>query len=150
MTVNRETVGRINNLKSNNQVALAEYASLNKDLRLHKIEWHRKISLSLACVVLFLIGAPLGSIIRKGGVGTPLVFAIIFFMVFYFSSTTGEKLAKEATFSPFSVCGFPLLYWYLLAYFLFTKRSAIQPVQQRILLSHTKESQKTEAKERNN
>lgn len=102
LTVNRETANHMSSLRANNNVSLSEYVSLHKDLRLHKIEWHRKISLSLACVVLFLIGAPLGSIIRKGGVGTPLVFAIIFFMVFYFSSTTGEKLAKEATFSPFS------------------------------------------------
>jgi lipopolysaccharide export system permease protein len=71
-------------------------------LRRHKIEWHRKIVLSLACLVLFLVGAPLGSIIRKGGLGTPLIFAIIFFMVFYFSSTTGEKFAKENTFTPFA------------------------------------------------
>lgn len=71
-------------------------------LRKHKIEWHRKIVLSLACLVLFLIGAPLGSIIRKGGLGTPLIFAIIFFMVFYFSSTTGEKFAKENTMTPFT------------------------------------------------
>lgn len=80
-------------------------ATLNdkeKNLRRHKIEWHRKISLSLACLVLFLIGAPLGSIIRKGGLGTPLIFAIIFFMVFYFSSTTGEKFAKENTLTPFT------------------------------------------------
>jgi len=73
----------------------------DKNLRRHKIEWHRKITLSLACLVLFLVGAPLGSIIRKGGLGTPLVFAIIFFMVFYFSSTTGEKFAKENTLTPF-------------------------------------------------
>jgi len=98
--VNRGAVGHINNIKASNEVAILEYERLEKDLRLHKIEWHRKISLSLACVVLFLIGAPLGSIIRKGGVGTPLVFAIIFFMIFYFSSTTGEKLAKENTFTP--------------------------------------------------
>ena len=71
-------------------------------LRKHKIEWHRKIALSLACLVLFLVGAPLGSIIRKGGLGTPPVFAIIFFMVFYFSSTTGEKFAKENTVSVFA------------------------------------------------
>lgn len=101
LTVSREAANHLSSLRANNSSALAEYESLRKDLRLHRIEWHRKISLSLACVVLFLIGAPLGSIIRKGGVGTPLVFAIIFFMVFYFSSTTGEKLAKEATFSPF-------------------------------------------------
>lgn len=100
-TVNRDAFNRISSIRVNNEVALADYNALKKDLRMHEIEWHRKISLSFACVVLFLIGAPLGSIIRKGGVGTPLVFAIIFFMVFYFSSTTGEKLAKEATFSPF-------------------------------------------------
>ena len=73
-----------------------------KNLRKHKIEWHRKIALSLACLVLFLIGAPLGSIIRKGGLGTPLIFAIIFFMLFYFTSTTGEKFAKENTLTPFT------------------------------------------------
>ena len=99
--VNRDAINRVSSMRVNNEVALADYNALKKDLRMHEIEWHRKISLSFACVVLFLIGAPLGSIIRKGGVGTPLVFAIIFFMVFYFSSTTGEKLAKEATFSPF-------------------------------------------------
>jgi lipopolysaccharide export system permease protein len=51
--------------------------------------------------VLFLIGAPLGSIIRKGGLGLPLVFAIIFFMVFYFLSNTGQKFAKEGAMTPF-------------------------------------------------
>jgi len=66
---------------------------------MYKIEWHRKIALSMSCLVMFLIGAPLGSIIRKGGVGTPLIFAIIFFMIFYFSSTTGEKFVKENTMS---------------------------------------------------
>lgn len=73
-----------------------------RNLRKHQIEWHRKISLSLACLVLFLIGAPLGSIIRKGGLGTPLIFSIIFFMLFYFSSTTGEKFAKEDSMTPFA------------------------------------------------
>lgn len=71
-------------------------------LRKHKIEWHRKIVLSLACLILFLIGAPLGSIIRKGGLGTPLIAAISFFMVFYFSTTMGEKLSKENTLTPFT------------------------------------------------
>jgi lipopolysaccharide export system permease protein len=69
-------------------------------LRLHQIEWHRKISLSLACLVLFLIGAPLGSIIRKGGVGRPMIFSVVFFMIFYFLSNTGEKMAKEGTLTP--------------------------------------------------
>jgi lipopolysaccharide export system permease protein len=73
-----------------------------KILRKHKIEWHRKIVLSLACLILFLVGAPLGSIIRKGGLGTPLIAAIIFFMVFYFSTSVGEKFAKENTLTPFT------------------------------------------------
>ncbi len=100
--VNQETINSINTLRMNNEVAVAEFTSIEKDLRMNEMEWHRKISLSLACLVLFMIGAPLGSIIRKGGIGTPLVFAIVFFMVFYFSSTTGEKFAKEDTMSPFS------------------------------------------------
>ncbi len=73
-----------------------------RNLRKHQVEWHRKITLSLACLVLFLIGAPLGSIIRKGGLGTPLIFAIVFFMIFYFSSNTGEKFAKEGSLDPFT------------------------------------------------
>jgi lipopolysaccharide export system permease protein len=73
----------------------------NRSVRRHFIEWHRKLALSVACIILFLIGAPLGAIIRKGGLGTPLIFAIAFFMLFYFSSTVGEKFAKEDTLTPF-------------------------------------------------
>ena len=73
-----------------------------KILRKHKIEWHRKIVLSSACLILFLVGAPLGSIIRKGGLGTPLIAAISFFMVFYFSTSVGEKFAKENKLTPFA------------------------------------------------
>jgi lipopolysaccharide export system permease protein len=88
--------------RASNDVLIAEYKARQKDLRLHQIEWHRKIALSLACLVLFLIGAPLGSIIRKGGLGSPMIFAIIFFMVFYFLSNTGQKFAKEGTMSAFA------------------------------------------------
>jgi lipopolysaccharide export system permease protein len=93
-------VSKIEALRSTNEVLLSQYKEQQRSLRLHKIEWHRKISLSMACVVLFLIGAPLGSIIRKGGLGSPLVFSIVFFMVFYFLSTTGEKFAKEGSITP--------------------------------------------------
>lgn len=58
------------------------------------IEWHRKFTLSFACVLLFLIGAPLGAIIRKGGIGMPLIVAIGFFVIFHIMSITGEKLAR--------------------------------------------------------
>jgi lipopolysaccharide export system permease protein len=63
----------------------------------YSIEFHRKFSLSFACMLLFLIGAPLGAIIRKGGIGLPLVFAVVFFITFHLLNTTGEKLAKAGT-----------------------------------------------------
>lgn len=89
-------------LKANNEMVHTLYEDRQRDLRKHQIEWHRKISLSLACLVLFLIGAPLGSIIRKGGLGSPLVLSVVFFMVFYFLGTTGEKFAKEGGMRPFT------------------------------------------------
>jgi len=91
---------KLENLRSSNDVLLVQYKEQKKVLRQHQIEWHRKISLSLACLVLFLIGAPLGSIIRKGGLGSPLVLSVVFFMIFYFLSNTGEKMAKEGTLEP--------------------------------------------------
>jgi lipopolysaccharide export system permease protein len=91
----------ISSLAMNAEIANTEYKSRQRDLRMHKIEWHKKITLSLACLVLFLIGAPLGSIIRKGGLGTPLVFAIFLFMFFFFFNTSGEKYAKENIMTPF-------------------------------------------------
>lgn len=99
--VNARASSQAATVKSVNDILLSEYITKKRDLRLHLIEWHRKIALSVACLVLFLIGAPLGSIIRKGGLGTPLVFAIVCFMVFYFLSNTGQKFAKEGTMSPF-------------------------------------------------
>lgn len=63
----------------------------------YEIEWHRKFTLSIACLVLFFIGAPLGAIIRKGGLGMPVVISIVFFIIFHVLSITGEKLAKEGS-----------------------------------------------------
>ncbi|MBA3829243.1 MAG: LptF/LptG family permease [Taibaiella sp.] len=63
----------------------------------YKVELHRKFTLSFACLLLFLIGAPLGAIIRKGGLGMPLVIAISFFVIYHITSVTGEKLAKAGS-----------------------------------------------------
>ena len=93
-------VSQLNSIKGNMGVLANDYNEKYKSLLLHEIEWHRKLTLSAACLVLFLIGAPLGSIIRKGGLGTPLVFAIIFFVVFHLFNTFGEKFAKSQETSP--------------------------------------------------
>lgn len=91
---------RIASMKVSNEVLLNQQKEQQRSIRVHQLEWHRKISLSVACLVLFLIGAPLGSIIRKGGIGSPLIFAIIFFMIFFFSSSTGEKFGREGKWTP--------------------------------------------------
>ena len=74
----------------------------NKSINFHLLEWHRKYSFSMACLVLFFIGAPLGSIIRKGGLGMPLVVAIIFFLIFHLLNMFGEKFVKEGITTPFT------------------------------------------------
>ena len=71
--------------------------SLNK----YEVEWQRKFSLSFACFVLFLIGAPLGALIRKGGFGLPFVVSVFFFVLFYVLSIIGEKMATQSVVSPF-------------------------------------------------
>jgi len=67
----------------------------------HKIEWHRKISLAIACLILFLIGSSLGSIIKKGGFGMPLLVSIILFVLYHIISIIGEKSAKELSIQAF-------------------------------------------------
>ncbi|MCF3110052.1 LptF/LptG family permease [Niabella sp. CC-SYL272] len=94
--------GTITVVKDNANMNLTSIQEQEKNIRRYKIEWHKKIVLALACFLMFMIGAPLGSIIRKGGLGTPMIFAIAFFLVFYFSSNTGEKMAKEGSLTPFS------------------------------------------------
>jgi lipopolysaccharide export system permease protein len=71
---------------------------LNKirKIRRHEIEWHRKFTLSFACLVFFFIGAPLGAIIRRGGLGMPVVVSILFFVIYYVISISGEKFARES------------------------------------------------------
>jgi len=67
----------------------------NKSLAKHLIEWHRKFTLSFACLILFFIGAPLGAIIKKGGLGMPVVVSVIFFLTYHIISISGEKFARE-------------------------------------------------------
>ena len=91
----------VNGIKNDIKFTSEEIDRSNIEIMGHKIEWHRKFSLSLACLVLFFIGAPLGSIIRKGGLGMPLVVAIIFFLLFHLLNMFGEKFVKEGVASPF-------------------------------------------------
>ncbi|UAY51628.1 LptF/LptG family permease [Ferruginibacter albus] len=100
---------RANSIKSSLQYYASEGKSNDNELRSDHVEWHRKFSLSFACLVLFFIGAPLGSIIRKGGFGMPLVFAIIFFLVFHLLNMFGEKFAREGILPVYAGMWLPVL-----------------------------------------
>lgn len=71
-------------------------------LRLVNIEIYKKFALSIACFIFFLIGAPIGALIRKGGLGTPAIISVLFFVVYWVVDISGTKLAKDAAIDPFS------------------------------------------------
>ncbi len=100
-TVITRAIDQVSSQKNSLDIIVEEARMKQKNLRFHLIEWHRKFALSLACVVLFLIGAPLGSIIRKGGMGMPLVIAVIFFLIFHLLNMFGEKFVREDITSAF-------------------------------------------------
>lgn len=97
----QNAIASINIANASISTSSSVYKLANDTKLNYSIEWHKRFTFSLACLVLFLIGAPLGSIIRKGGLGTPLVFAIGFFAAFHLLNTFGEKLAKEEVVSSF-------------------------------------------------
>ena len=66
-----------------------------------QVQWHRIISYAVACVAMLLIGAPLGAIVKKGGIGVPFLIAIIFFIVFFIFDMQGEKLANRQVIDPY-------------------------------------------------
>lgn len=101
LTVFDGAISIANNLRNTFTFTGVEVENKKLDIRFSQIEWHRKFSFSLACLVLFFIGAPLGSIIRKGGMGMPLVVALVFFIIFHLLNIFGEKFAKEEVTSVF-------------------------------------------------
>ncbi|MGF1587458.1 MAG: LptF/LptG family permease [Bacteroidales bacterium] len=72
-----------------------QYDHKNKLIRRYEMEWHRKFTLSFACFIFFFIGAPLGAIIRKGGIGMPAVISVIFFVIYYVIDISAQKFVKE-------------------------------------------------------
>lgn len=73
-----------------------------KELRVFELQWHKIIASSIACICMFLIGAPLGAIIKKGGLGVPFLVSIIFFIIYYVLTMQGEKLVKQDLVSAFA------------------------------------------------
>jgi len=72
-----------------------------KNINNHWLALYDKYVIAFACILMFFIGAPLGAIIRKGGLGLPIVFAVLIFIIFHFINTFGRKLAQENGIPPF-------------------------------------------------
>jgi lipopolysaccharide export system permease protein len=101
----RQHVAQVSETNLRNAQRLINIVSLDTKLKKENlnqslIAWHKKFTLSFACMLLFLIGAPLGAIIRKGGLGMPVLIAIGFFIVYFIISSTGEKLAQQGAVQP--------------------------------------------------
>jgi lipopolysaccharide export system permease protein len=92
---------KMNLIQSSLELISADHEQRERDWRFYRLQWHKKYSLSFACIVLFLIGAPLGSIIRKGGLGMPLVVAVVFFLIFHLLNMFGEKFVRQDIMGPF-------------------------------------------------
>lgn len=106
LTVSQQQ-GVLRNAMQKSTVATNEYefrGLISKDIdqstRTHWVEWHKKFTLSLACLFFFFIGAPLGAIIRKGGLGVPVVISVTIFIFYYIINVSGEKMAKSGEWVP--------------------------------------------------
>lgn len=81
-----------------------EFENKVKNINVHYIAFYDKFVIAFSCVLMFFLGAPLGAIIRKGGLGLPIVFAVLIFIIYHFINTFGKKLAQENGISPFLGC----------------------------------------------
>lgn len=95
----------LNTVKTNDYMVETTTRMMDFDirkLRKHDIEWHRKFTLSIACLIFLFIGAPLGAIIRKGGLGLPTVISTLLFILYYVISLLGQKFVEEGLLSSFN------------------------------------------------
>lgn len=86
---------KVRNANSHIKGTTEEISSLATDRRVFQIQWNKILASSLACIAMFLIGAPLGAIIKKGGLGVPFLVSILFFIIYYLLTMIGEKWAKQ-------------------------------------------------------
>lgn len=103
-TFEKESLYRnaITSARNNTQLIsqqMDEYYNRKRLVNNFAMDWHRKFTLSFACLIFFFIGAPLGAIIRKGGLGMPVVVSILMFIAYYILMITGEKFAREDAWS---------------------------------------------------
>ncbi len=111
------------NLYNRTNVFFQEFNSRREWLAEHKIAKNKKFVFALACFIFFFIGAPLGTIIRKGGFGLPVILAVILILIFYIILTFGEKLARDGVMTPFNGIWLGIYIYLPLEIYLFYKAS---------------------------
>jgi lipopolysaccharide export system permease protein len=116
--VNQTALNAVSSSRNVMQITSADFDNSTGNIRSILTEWHRKFSLSVACLVLLFIGAPLGSIIRRGGLGLPILVALIFFTIFHLLSTFGEKLVRQQTLTPMTGMWLPVIVLFPIGVFL--------------------------------
>jgi len=100
------TLAEISSASSQVRTVKSQFYNANEQIKTHAdrliefdVQWHKILANAIACIAMFLIGAPLGSIIKKGGLGIPVLVSILFFILFYVLSLMGEKWAKQSLLS---------------------------------------------------
>jgi lipopolysaccharide export system permease protein len=122
----KEDYGRIYdyalNITRNNIGVLENATNLRKSetegFTMLIVEWHKKIVVCFACIVLFFVGAPLGAIIRKGGLGLPVVTAVFFFLAYFILTQAFETVALEGKLPPWQAMWIPVLVFLPISIFL--------------------------------
>jgi lipopolysaccharide export system permease protein len=104
MHILRVAAGSVDGIAFTLETTTYEIDSRIKNINQHWIALYDKFVIAYACLLMFFIGAPLGAIIRKGGLGLPIVFAILIFIIFHFINTFGKKVAQQGELSPFLGC----------------------------------------------
>ena len=117
------SVGSIQNFVNNVTSSSDSFKRRRKVLNLYDVEFYNRIAFSLSCLVLFFIGAPLGSIIRKGGFGLPMVLAISIYVIYFFTNTFGRNLAEESSLTALTGSWISTVVMFPFAFFL-TRRAS--------------------------
>lgn len=115
----------LNTTKSTSQIVTNRIKSLKNDeiwLNKHIMSLHEKLALGFACIILFFVGAPLGALIRKGGIGLPMVVAILLFLTYHFIGIFAKNSAKDGSFNPILATWFSTVIMFPLSIYL-TKRA---------------------------
>lgn len=101
LSVIQSALDQANSIKQTTSGRMTDYGDRIRNIIKVQIEYQKKFTLAASCLLLFFIGAPLGAIIRKGGLGLPVVMAIVFFLIYHIIATVAEKSAITGTLAPF-------------------------------------------------